>query len=115
MKRKFVALLVTLAFLAVAASAHGDKKHVIGTIQKVEAGSVTVKTRDGKSVEVKLVASTAYVKRVDTADKPAALSDLAVGENVVIHATPKGDDLEADEVRFSASATARPAAPKSQP
>ncbi len=77
--------------------------------RKIKSGSVTVKTRDGKSVEVKLVPSTVYISRVATADKPAALSDLAVGENVVIHATPKGDDLEADEVKFSvASASAVP-------
>jgi hypothetical protein len=114
MKRRFCALLAAFAFVVVLASAHGDKKHVIGTIQKLDSGSITVKTRDGKSVEVKLVTSTAYVKRVDTTDKPAAISDLTVGENVVIHATPKGSDLEADEVRFSA-APARPAAPKSQP
>jgi hypothetical protein len=51
---------------------------------------------------------------VATADKPAALSDLAVGENVVIHATPKGDDLEADEVRFSTPGAAS-SSPKAQP
>jgi ABC-type multidrug transport system ATPase subunit len=114
MKRRFCALLAAFAFVAVLAAAHGDKKHVIGTIQKLDSGSITVKTRDGKSVEVKLVASTAYVKRVDTADKPAVISDLTVGENVVIHATPKGNDLEADEVRFS-EVPARATAPKSQP
>lgn len=115
MKRRFCALLVALAFVAAWAAAHGEKKHVIGTIQKIDNGSVTIKTRDGKSVDVKLVPSTSFVRRVDTADKPASLSDLAVGENVVVHATPKGNDLEADEVRFSTGAPARPAAPKSQP
>jgi hypothetical protein len=115
MKRRFCALLATLALFTVLAAAHGDKKHVIGTIQKIDNGSVTIKTRDGKSVEVKLVPSTSFVRRVDTADKPAALSDLAVGENVVVHATPKGDDLEANEVRFSTGAPARSAAPKPQP
>jgi hypothetical protein len=118
MKRRFCALLAALAFVAVLAAAHGDKKHVIGTIQKLDPASVTIKTRDGKSVEVKLVSSTAYIKRVNTVDTPAALSDLAVGENVVVHATPKGDDLEADEVRFStnpAGAPTRSAAPKPQP
>jgi hypothetical protein len=113
MKRRFFALLAALTFVAVLASAHGDKKHVIGTIQKLDAASVTIKTRDGKSVEVKLVSSTAYIKRVNTVDTPAALSDLAVGQNVVVHATPKGDNLEADEVRFS-TAAATPT-PKSQP
>ena len=113
MRRRFFTLLLSFLVVAITLSAHGDKKHVIGTIEKLNSGSVTVKTRDGKSVQVKLVASTVYVARVATADKPAALADLAVGENVVIHATPKGEDLEADEVRFSAagatgSATSKP-------
>ena len=68
MKHKFFALLMTFAFLAVVASAHGDKKHVIGTIEKLEAASVTIKTRDGKSVEVKLVSSTADQKIYDRRD-----------------------------------------------
>jgi hypothetical protein len=113
MGRRFFTLLLSFLVVVITLSAHGDKKHVIGTIEKLNSGSVTVKTRDGKSVQVKLVASTVYVARVATADKPAALADLAVGENVVIHATPKGEDLEADEVRFSAagatgSATSKP-------
>jgi hypothetical protein len=65
-------------------------------------------------VQVKLAPSTTYVARVATADKPAALADLAVGENVVIHATPKGDDLEADEVRFSAPSASGSGSSKSQ-
>jgi hypothetical protein len=101
MTRRFFTLLVSFLFVAIALSAHGDKKHVIGTIEKLNSGSVTVKTRDGKLVQVRLVPSTTYVARVATADKPASLTDLAVGENVVIHATPKDDGLEADEVRFS--------------
>jgi hypothetical protein len=115
MTRRFITLLLAFLFVAITLSAHGDKKHVIGTIEKLNSGSVTVKTRDGKSVQVKLVQSTVYVARVATADKPAALSDLAVGENVVIHATPKGDDLEADEVRFSTPGTSGSGSSKPQP
>ena len=115
MKRTFFAFLQSFLFLAVPLLAHGDKKHVIGTIERINPGSVIVKTREGKSVEVKLVGSTAYVVRAASVDKAAALSDLAVGENVVIHATPKGDQLEADEVRFSTAASARTSSPKTQP
>lgn len=114
MRRQFSTFLISFLFLAFVALAHGDKKHVLGTIEKLDAASVTVKTRDGKSVEVKLVASTVYVSRVGTVDKPAKLADVAVGQMVVIHATPKGEELEADEVRFSAPGPARPAS-KSQP
>jgi hypothetical protein len=115
MERRVFTLLLSFLFVAITLSAHGDKKHVIGTIEKLNSGSVTVKTRDGKSVQVKLVPSTVYVARVATADKPAAFADLAVGENVVIHATPKGDDLEANEVRFSTSGASGSASPKVQP
>lgn len=114
MKSRFLTLSLCLAVVTVAALAHGDKIHVLGTIEKINSGSVTVKTREGKSVEVKLVASTVYVSRVNTTDKPAAISDLAVGKNVVIHATPNGEQLEAAEVRFSAPGAARPA-PRPQP
>ena len=114
MKRRFFTLLLSFLFVAIALSAHGDKKHVIGTIEKLNSGSVTVKTRDGKSVQVKLVPSTVYVALVATAYKPAAFSDLAVGENVVIHATPKGAELEADEVRFFTPGASGPASSKPQ-
>jgi hypothetical protein len=114
MKRGFLTMMWTLA-MAAAVFAHGDKKHVIGTIEKLDSSSVTVKTREGKSVEVKLVGATTYVSRAAASDKPGSFSDLAVGENVVIHATPKGEELEADEVRFSSANSSPAAAPKSKP
>ena len=94
--RWIVFLLAVLATLP--AFAHGDKKHVIGTIEKISPESVTVKTEDGKSVDVKLAATTAYVTKDR---KPAKFSDVAVGQRVVIHATPKGVDLIADEVQYA--------------
>jgi hypothetical protein len=115
-------LLVALLFALVTqvAFAHGNKMHVSGTIEKISAGSVVVKTRDGKSVEVKLVASTVYLSHVTdktakpadvNEDKPAKLADLAVGNLVVIHATPKDNGLEADEVKFSVPGAAKPVTP----
>ena len=106
MRLRTFGLLLSLALLASAALAHGDKKHVVGTVDKVSADSVTVKIADGTSVEVKLVATTTYISRNGNVDKPAKASDLLVGDRVVIHATPKGDTLEAAEVRFSAPGTA---------
>ena len=109
---QFLSVLAILAMTAVLASAHGDKKHVIGTLEKVSADSVTVKTADGKSVEVKLVANTMYVSRDG---KPSKQSDLAVGERVVIHATPTGDTLSADEVKFSPPGSAPSSSSKPKP
>jgi hypothetical protein len=106
MKTKLYALLGMLALVASLASAHGDKKHVIGTVEKVNADSVVVKTAAGKSVEVKLLPSTVFVSRMGNEDKPAKQGELAVGDRVVIHATPRGETLEANEVRFSAPTSA---------
>jgi len=102
---------------ATAAFAHGTKVHVLGTVEKISGDSVFVKGKDGKSVEVKLVPATIYLERANNVDKPAKLSDLAVGYLVVIHATPKDSTLEADEVKFTVPSGAKtasaPAKPKS--
>src|SRR6202040_4333674 len=103
------------ALVASVTLAHGDKKHVIGTVEKVGTDSVVVKTAAGKSVEVKLVASTMYVSRLGNEDKSAKVSDLAVGYRVVIHATPKGETLEANEVKFSAPASSASSATRGKP
>ena len=117
-RARTLALLFTL--VSCNAFAHGNKVHVLGTLEKISSDSVLVKTKEGKSVEVKLVASTTYVLHVASnasnaadlnEDKPAKISDLAVGDAVVIHATPRESTLEADEVRFSVPAVAKPAAP----
>jgi hypothetical protein len=110
MKLSWIALLLAFA-LAVPAFAHGDKKHVIGTIEKVSPETVIVKTKEGKSIEVKLAPTTTYVT---SADQPAKFADLAVGQRVVIHADPKGSDLIAATVKFSSanSAPAAAASPK---
>src|SRR5258708_13152282 len=106
MKLRWIASLLAVMF-ALPVFAHGDKKHVIGTVEKISAESVTVKTADGKLVEVKLAPATVYVTKDG---KPAKLTDVAAGQRVVIHATPKGTELIAAESNF---APPSPAAPKS--
>lgn len=117
MKLRLLAVAATLALIAGAALAHGDKVHVLGTLEKVAADSVMVKTKEGKSVEVKLVSGTAYILKTSKEEKPARHSDLAVGDLVVIHATPKTVDsvttLEAAEVKFSLPNAANAAVMKS--
>ncbi len=105
MKFRWIVLLLSV-LLALPTFAHGDKKHVIGTIEKISPESVIVKTQDGKPVEVKLAATTVYVTNDG---KPAKFADVAVGQRVVIHATPKGTELIADELKFAAAGS--PATP----
>lgn len=110
MKIRLILLMVLVGLVGGASRAHGNKVHVRGTVEKIGTESVQVKTPDGKSVEVKLTASTVYLLHATensgkpsdaSSDKPAKVTDLIVGDLVVIHATPKGDALEADEVKFS--------------
>jgi hypothetical protein len=110
MRMRSMILFVALAMAGTFALAHGDQKHVVGTVEKISADSVVVKTSGGKLVEVKLVATTIYVK---SDGKSAKLSDLAAGDRAVIHATPHGNELEANEVKFAkpgdvAASTAKP-------
>lgn len=107
MKFGWLSLILALA-VAIPALAHGNKKHVMGTLEKISAESVTVKTMNGKSVEVKLTPKTMYVTKDD---KPAKFDDIAVGQRVVIHATPKGQELIADQVKFAAATAAAGAHP----
>jgi len=112
-KRHAAALITMMALAATITLAHGDKKHVVGTVEKVNADSIVVKTAAGKSVEIKLVPTTIYVSRAGNEDKPAKQRDLVAGVRVVVHATPRGETLEANEVRFSAPGS--PAATGAKP
>ena len=61
MRLRLLSCITLIVLTASAALAHGDKKHVTGTLEKINADSVVVKTTEGKSVEVKLTPSTMYV------------------------------------------------------
>src|ERR1700741_1721469 len=109
MKLRLSLLAPLFALVTCAAFAHGSKVHVRGAVEKISADSVVVKTADGKSVEVKIAASTVFLSRANNEDKPAKVGDLAAGDLDVIHATPKDNTLEADEIKFSVPAAAKPA------
>ena len=111
MKFRWMVLLLAV-LVALPALAHGTKKHVTGTIEKLSTESIVVKTQDGKSVEIKLAPTTTYVT---SANKPAKLADLAEGQRVVVHADPKGADLIAATVKVSAAKAAASATPSPQP
>lgn len=124
MKAKCLMLALALAFAGGAAFAHGNKVHVKGTLEKIGSDSLQVKTPEGKTVEVKLVASTVYLLHARTKpgdapeayeNKPAKLADIAVGDAVVIHATPRDGNLEADEIKFSAPSSNKMASATSRP
>ena len=105
MKVRLLLLVACISLITAAALAHGDEQHVIGTVASVAKDSITVKTPANALITVAVVPQTTFSK-----NKAAAkLSDLNVGDRVVIHAKEGGEGkLVADTVQFSAPA-AKPA------
>ena len=106
MKARTLILIVCFALAAVAAMAHGGEEHVIGTVTKVTDKSITVKTTAKEPVTVYVATATKFMK----GKAAAKITDLNVGDRVVIHATEGEDEkLVADTVEFGAAA--KPASP----
>jgi len=86
-----------LAF-GTSAFAHGNNAHVRGVVTQISAQSITVQLANNTSKTLTLSPKTSF----ERAGKPAAMSDLKVGDRVVID-VPKNSS-EALEVQFGAAA-----------
>jgi Cu/Ag efflux protein CusF len=95
--------VLSLGLLATIATAHGGEEHVTGTVTKVSATSVTVKTTDGKTVQVGFDAKTTYTRATQTIQN----ADLKVGDRVVIHAEEVNEKLVAHTVEAGTASAAK--------
>ena len=86
MKRNLVSLFC-IALFASLAFAHGNEKHVIGTVIQISEQSVTVRTTTNEAVEVLIAPDTKFTK----SNASATVTDVQVGDRVVIHAVPRKD------------------------
>lgn len=112
MRNRIVTLIACTLLMAGAALAHGGEEHVIGTVAKVAADSITVKTTAGPMVTVAVVPESTFTKN-KAAAKP---EDLKVGDRVVIHAKePTEGKLVADTVEFAAPKAAAKPVPATKP
>jgi hypothetical protein len=108
MKTRILILAACIPLIAVATLAHGGEEHVIGTVAKIAQDSITVKTTT-KEVTVAVAPDTKFIK----AKAAATISDLNVGDRVVIHAKEVTEgNLVADTVEFATAAP--PQQPKIQ-
>jgi hypothetical protein len=94
------AVLLTPMF----ALAHGGEEHVTGTVTKISATSVTVKTIAGKSIDVGFDDKTTYTRAKQTIQK----SDIKAGDRVVIHAVEVNEKLTAKTVEIGTAAASAP-------
>lgn len=95
MKRTIAVVSFVLAFAALAL-AHGNEKHVMGTITNISGNTITVQTTSKQSVSVGVSDQT----KIEKSGSAAALTDLKIGDKVVIHAAKKGDKLIATKISF---------------
>lgn len=112
-KRTIVAFSM-LGLLAASLTAHEGHNHLMGTITALDGNHVTVKTKEGKTVNVMVNDSTKYHRDSGT----ASMDDLTGGARVVVEAEGK-DMLTATKVHFGAVAAkgkkAKPAHSKPLP
>lgn len=95
MKKPALILLITM-LLSLAAFAHGDMEHVMGTVVTVTDQSLSVKLTDGTVKVVLIDGETRFLKGTAA----ATAKDVVVGSRVVIHAHKHGDSLHAAEVKI---------------
>lgn len=76
-----------IRFACTFAVAHGNYRHIMGTVTKISQDSVIVQTTAKVPVEVNLTPDTKFMK----GNASAALKDVRVGDRVVIHAIPSTD------------------------
>lgn len=98
MKRLFL-MILTSGLFATTAHAHNGMIHVMGTVTSISDTSISVKGADGKIQTVAFTPTTKFLR----GDTTIAAKDIEVGDRTVVHATKKGVQLLAAEVKLSAT------------
>ena len=98
--RNLAILLLISALATNLAFAHGGQKHVMGHVKAISADSITVETTSHEIQSIQITSQTKFVR----AGKASSVSELKVGDRVVVHAKPSGQKLEATEVTFANAA-----------
>ena len=94
--KRHISILISFLVFTTAAFAHGNEQHVMGTVTKATESSITVETQDHQQVTVSVIAETKFVKGTSS----ATLTDLKVGDRVVIHAAKAQNGLQAHTVQI---------------
>lgn len=95
MDRKSILLSLTVLFLTSMLLAHGNEKHVMGTVTAIGGDSISV---ENSSHQVQIVQINSETK-FTSGGNPSSIANVKVGDRVVVHAKPVGDKLEATEVK----------------
>ena len=91
-------LLITITLPGIAL-AHGDGKHVLGTVAALDEAEIQVLTKDGTTVTIQTVAETKYRNKGKNGEETVP----QVGDRVVVDVKENDGKLTATEVKFSSS------------
>lgn len=94
MKRLFI-LALTFGLFTTAANAHNGMIHIMGTVSSITDHDISVKRTDDKTQTAVITATTKFSKTNMT----VTAKDIKVGDHVVIHATKKGAQFTAAEIK----------------
>src|SRR5882762_10449238 len=110
MKRALLGGVSASVLMGTIAFAHGNAVHVRGTVTQITGRSVTVQpvAKGAKAVTFTVADHT----EIDKGTKIASLTDLKVGDRVVVE-IPKGK-TEAESIKVGTPAATRPAAPPTE-
>ena len=110
MFRKLTVCALTVLLSVGLVLAHGNATHLMGIVTAIGKDTVTIKDKDGKSVNVMLEKGTKYFKN----KKAATLADMTVGMRVMIDAEmdQKMKMYSAEEIQLGVAETATTSAAK---
>jgi hypothetical protein len=91
-------MILTLGLFATTAFAHNGMIHVMGTVTSITGTNISVKGANGKIQTVAFAPTTKFLRGTTV----IAAKDIKVGDHTVVHATRKGEQLVAAEVKLGA-------------
>jgi len=99
--KQLILIITTVLVAGTSLVAHEGNDHVRGTVTAVSAQAITVQTTEKATTVLAFTSKTTFVK----GGKPARLTDLKIGDRVVVD-VPKGTK-KAEEVQIGTAVAAK--------
>lgn len=98
MKRVTIGLLLALVCAAAPLAHEGHDDQVLGTVAAIEDRSISIRTKDGKTVAIELDGETVVLR----GEQKVSSADVVVGERAVVSVASKAGKHVATRIRLGA-------------
>jgi hypothetical protein len=96
MKNATIAFLLALLCAAAPLAHEGHDEQVLGTVAAIEDGSISIRTKDGKTVPIGMDRETVVLR----GEQKVTSADVAVGERAVVSVGIKAGKHVATRIRL---------------